>query len=85
MDKDNLVCPICRKKNIESSITTYKDINHKIKKITENDIKRFLRNHENNNNNYFNSQDNKLSYELKVIDKYLFDTMTMFDQSPLNK
>ena len=85
MDNDNLACPICRKKNIESSITTYKDINHKIKKITENDIKRFLRNHENNNNNYFNSQENKLSYELKVIDKYLFDTMTMFDQSPLNK
>ena len=86
MDNDNLSCPMCRKKNIESSITTYRDINHRIKKITEKDIKKFLREHENDNNNtFFNSQENKLSYELKAIDKYFFDTRFIFDQKPLNK
>ena len=86
MDNDNFSCPMCRKKNIESSITTYRDINHRIKKITEKDIKKFLREHENDNNNtFFNSQENKLSYELKAIDKYFFDTRFIFDQKPLNK
>ena len=84
MDNNIFSCPICRKKDIESSITTYRDINHKVKKVTEKDVKKFMRDFENNNNNLdnnniSNNRENKLTYELKTIDKFLYDTLSIFD------
>lgn len=84
MDNNIFSCPICRKKDIESSITTYRDINHKVKKVTEKDVKKFMRDFESNNNNLdnndiSNNRENKLTYELKTIDKFLYDTLSIFD------
>ena len=84
MDNNIFSCQICRKKDIEYSITTYRDINHKVKKVTEKDVKKFMRDFESNNNNLdnndiSNNRENKLTYELKTIDKFLYDTLSIFD------
>ena len=52
--------------------------------MTENDVKKFMRDFESNNNNLdnndiSNNRENKLTYELKTIDKFLYDTLSIFD------
>ena len=75
---DNLICTICRNEEIEASITSLKNNNITIRKVSDGDIKKFNNKFENNNKDT-NYKENNYFSGLKNIDKYYFDSDSIFN------
>jgi hypothetical protein len=77
-EENDLICPICRNEEIQSSITSFKGNQIKISKVNNSDIEKYMLKKKIRKNDINNNERN-YSNILKKIDKHYFDNILIFN------